>query len=183
MAYNFDSLKNKLEDKVKWLSSEMSGLRTGKASPAILDNIVVDSYGAMTPISHVASVTISDARTLRVTPWDKSLLVAIEKAIVYANLGLSVNVDGHDVRVAFPELTADRRKSLTKVAKEKCEEARIALRHERDVVWEDIQTQTKDGTISEDDKFRAKDSLQKVIDEYNKKLEDLYSKKERELSE
>ncbi len=183
MVYNFNDFKNKLEEKTKWLSSELSTFRTGKATPAILDKIMVESYGSMMPISHVASISIDDPRTLKIVPWDKTIVISIEKAIVYSNLGLSVSVDGQGVRVSFPELTSERREAMTKIAKEKLEEARISLRHERDVIWDDIQEKERGGEISEDEKFRYKDALQKIVDEYNGKLESLYSKKERELGE
>ncbi len=183
MTYNFNDLKNKLEEKVKWLSSELSSLRTGKASPVILDNVAVESYGSMMPITHVASIAIDDPKTLRITPWDKSMLVAIEKAIVYSNLGLSVSVVGVDVLARFPELTTERRVSLMKIAKEKLEEARISLRHERDEVWSDIQNKEKEGEISEDEKYRYKESVQKIVDEYNTKFDQMYDKKEKELKE
>ena len=134
------------------------------------------------PISQVASLSTEDARTLRITPWDASQVKEIERAITLANLGVSSAVDDKGLRVFFPELTSERREQLLKISKQKLEEARVALRGERDKVWSDIQAKEKDGKLSEDEKFRAKDEMQKLVDEGNKKLEELAERKEKEIS-
>jgi len=134
-------------------------------------------------VAHIASISIDDARTLGVTPWDGSLVTEIEKAIIVLNLGVSVNSDGRIIRVVFPELTNERRDILKKALGDKLEEARISVRQARDEVWKDIQNQEKEGDISEDDKFRFKDEMQKTVDDYNAKLEVMSEKKEKELSE
>lgn len=164
-----------------WLGREYLGIRTGKATPAVLDGVMVDSYGSKTPLKHVAAIGIEDARTVRVTPWDKSQLSAIQTAIDVANLGLSVSPDSVGLRVIFPMLTEERRKMLIKLMNEKLEDARISARQEREKVWADIQTAEKNGAISEDEKFKAKEELQKLIDEVNKKLDELAQKKEIEI--
>ena len=160
----------------------MSGIRTGRATPTLLDGVQVEAYGARMPISQVASLSTEDARTLRITPWDASQTKEIERAITLANLGVSSAVDDKGLRVFFPELTSERREQLLKISKQKLEEARVALRGERDKVWSDIQAKEKDGKLSEDEKFRAKDEMQKLIDEGNKKLEELAERKEKEIS-
>jgi ribosome recycling factor len=160
----------------------LGGIRTGRAAPAILDGVLVESYGSRVPIAQVGSVSIEDARTLRISPWDSSLTKEVEKAIMAANLGLSVGSDERGVRVNFPELTADRRSQLVKLAKEKVEDSRAALRVARDDVWSEIQKQEKDGTLTEDDKFRAKDDMQKRVDAANEQFDQLLEKKEKEIA-
>ncbi len=179
--YNFSSFKIKLGEVEEWLGREYLGIRTGKATPAVLDNVMIDSYGTKTSLKHLSAIGIEDARTIRVTPWDKSQLGAIQTAIDTANLGLSVAIDSTGLRVIFPMLTEERRKLLIKLMGEKLEDARISVRQEREKIWADIQTNEKDGQLSEDEKFKAKDELQKLIDEANKKLEDLSKKKEVEI--
>ncbi|MDE2071602.1 MAG: ribosome recycling factor [Patescibacteria group bacterium] len=182
MAYDFKPLEKKIKDVEERLARELSGVRTGRATPAILDGVLVESYGARVPISQVATLAVEDPRTLRIAPWDSNLGKEIEKAIVTSNLGLSVGMDEKGVRVFFPELTSERRASLLKVAKEKVEEARTSLRSARDDVWSDIQRQEKDKKMSEDDKFRAKDDMQKRVDAAQKNFESMLARKEADLS-
>lgn len=179
--YNFSSFKTKLTEVEDWLGREYLSIRTGKATPAVLDSVMVESYGTRTPLKHVAAIGIEDARTVRITPWDKSQLGAIQSAIEAANIGLSVSPDSSGLRAIFPMLTEERRKMLIKLTGEKLEDARISVRKEREKVWEEIQEQEKAGEMSEDDKFKAKDDLQKMIDEANGKLEALSQRKETEI--
>ena len=181
MAYDFSYLKGKISDTEEWLKKEFFSIRTGRATPSILDSIRVDSYGAKLPIIQMASVGVEDARTLRIVPYDASAGKEIEKAIVASNLGLSISSDERGVRVSFPELTSENRNALARVIKEKLEKARISLRGERDHVWNDIVKQEKEGDIAEDEKFRYKDEMQKLIDEGNSTIELLADKKEREI--
>lgn len=181
MSYDFGNLKKRAEDVSRFLSEELSGIRTGMATPAILDSIQVEAYGSKVPIRDIASISIEDARTLRITPWDISQLKEIEKSLTISNLGVSVSTDEKGLRVHFPELTSERRLILGKLIKEKLEEARISLRIERDKVWSDIQKIEKEGEMSEDEKFRSKDDMQKIIDEGNEKFEVMASKKEKEI--
>ncbi len=182
MAYNFASFKSKTKDIEEWLKRELSTLRTGRATPLILDTVQVEAYGSFMPINQLAGITTEDARTLRITPWDVSQSKDIEKAIITSNLGLSVSVDEKGLRIAFPELTSERRLQLIKAAKGKLEEARISLRGEREKVINDIQRLEKEGEMSEDERFRLKNDLQKIIDEVNLGLEALVVKKETEVS-
>jgi len=179
--YSFDTLKKEIELVKEWLVQELASVRTGRASAAILDGVQVDAYGIKTPLNQVANIGVEDAKTIRITPWDKSQCGAIEKAIVAANLGVSVVGDSDGVRVIFPEMTTERRIEMGKIADKRLEESRIRLRKVREDVWSDIQKQEKDGDLTEDDKFRAKDDLQKIVDEVNAQLEALAKKKREEL--
>jgi ribosome recycling factor len=181
MTYNFTNFKSKLKKIEEFLSKEYSQLSTGRASPMVLDGVSVESYGAYQPVKNVASVSIEDPKTLRIAPWDKNQIKAIEKAILTADLGLSVATDEAGIRVIFPQLTTETRQKLVKVLKEKLEEARITVRRERGDVWEEIQKLEKDGKMNEDEKMRAKDELQKVVDEVNKNLGAILEKKEKEV--
>ena len=183
MAYNFQPFKTASEGTFGWLQKEYGSLRTGRSTPTILDAITVEAYGSKMPINQMANVTIEDARTLRISPWDKTVTKSIDSAIRESNLGLSVAVDDQGLRVSFPELTADRRTALIKVAKQKLEEARIRVRSEREKIHSDLEKQEKEGKSSKDDTFRAKAELQKLVDEVNAKLEDLLAKKEKEILE
>ena len=182
MPYNFSPLKQKVKDAESWLQKEYQGIRTGRATPALLDSVYVDSYGARLPINQVAAIATEDARTLRITPWDAAQVKMIEKAIVASNLGLSVALDDKGVRVMFPELTAERRTSLMKIVKERLEQARVTLRGERDEVWKDIQEQERDGKIGKDEKFRYKDEMEKIISEGDTKLEAASKRKDQEIA-
>jgi ribosome recycling factor len=182
MAYNFTDLKNKIKQTEEWLKKEFSSIRTGRATPNLLDSVLVEAYGSKMAINQVAAVTTEDARTVRVSPYDIGQTKAIEKAIGMANLGVSAVGDEKGVRVMFPELTAERREALIKVAKQKLEDARVSLRKERDHVWNDIQKKEKDGGVTEDEKFRLKNDMQKMIDETNKKLDESLAKKEKEIT-
>lgn len=182
MPYDFSAIEKKFADTAEWLAREYRGLRTGRATPAILDSVMVSAYGSLSPLKQVANVATEDARTLRISAWDSSLVKEVEKAITAANLGVGVIADGQGVRVTFPELTGERRQELIKVAKGKLEEARAGVRVARDEVWKDIQEQEREGTITEDDKFRLKDELQKKVDAANEKLEQTFKHKESEMT-
>jgi ribosome recycling factor len=179
MAYNFQPFKTSADNTLNWLKSEYVGLRAGRATPSILDVVQVEVYGSKVAINTLATISVEGPKTLRISPWDKTVVKSIDSAIRESNLGLSVAVDSDGLRVSFPELTADRRTALVKVAKEKLEEARIRVRTERQKVLNDIDK----SEMGEDDKVRSKNDLQKLVDETNAKLEDLASKKEKEIHE
>jgi ribosome recycling factor len=182
MAYDFSVLDSKLTKGKDWLSGEYRTLRTGRASPSILDGVSVQAYGSMMPLKQVGNIGVEDARSLRIVPWDMGLLKDIERGIVAANLGLGTATDASGIRVTFPELTSERREQLVKIAKQKLEEARTTVRIARDETWKDIQDKEKNGEISEDDKFRLKDEMQKKIDKTNDELEKLFDSKEKEMT-
>lgn len=183
MAYDFSDLKNNIAETQEWLIRELSGVRTGRATPTLLDAVRVDAYGAKTPLSGVASVTIEDARTLRIVPWDKGLAKAVEKAISDADLGVSPVVDDTGLRVVFPMLTQERRQQLIKLANEKFEQAKITLRGHRTDALKALDAAEKEGGMSKDDMERYKGDVQKFIDGGNDALEVLVEKKRKELTE
>jgi len=178
MKYDFTQFKNEAAKIKEWLGKEYLSLHTGRATPAVLDRVQVESYGAKQSISHVAAITTEDARSLLISPWDRTLIKEIERAIQISDLGLSTSVSENGIRVSFPQLTAERRTTLVKVVKDKLEDARISVRKERERVWEDIQRKEKEGEMSEDEKFHGKEELQKHVDEVNRALEEIAKRKE-----
>ena len=191
MQYNFLNFKTELKKVEEFLGKEYSQLNIGRASPMILDSVSVESYGSYVPLKNVASISIEDPKTLRIAPWDKSQVKMIEKAIIGSNLGLSVATDDLGIRVIFPQLTTETRKTLVKVLKEKLEEQRIVVRRLRETILSEIEEKEParnathgvagGGKMTEDEKFRAKEELQKIINETNDKLEATFEKKEREV--
>ena len=181
MPYNFQPFKDESKKTEDWLGKEFAQLHTGRATPAILDGIFIDLYGTKTALTHVASVSVEDPRTLRISPWDKTHIKEIEHAIAAANLGLGTAVDDNGIRATFPPLTTERREQLTKIVHAKLEDARIRVRTDREKTWDDIQKKEVGGAITEDEKFRYKDELQKLVDGANKKLEELTDRKKKEL--
>ncbi len=181
MSYDFSKFKKRGEEIKEWFEKELSVVRTGRATPAILDSVLVEVYGSRMPINQLATVTVDDPRTLAVIPWDSSAIKNIEKALHNSDLGLSVNVGDSTIRVIFPELTSERRDSLVKVVRQKEEQAKVSLRNERERVWDDIQEKYKSSEITEDEKFRYKDELQKNLDKLTKEIEERADKKENEV--
>lgn len=179
--YNFTSLKARGGEVLAWLAKELHGVRTGRATPMILDHVMVKAYDARTPLKQLASISIEDAKSLRVVPWDRSQTKEIETAIAAANLGISVAPDASGLRIIFPSLTAESRLHLEKLVRGKLEEAKITWRLERDRAWTEIQTRERTGDLSQDDKFRAKDELQKIVDATNQELEQAVLRKEKEI--
>lgn len=182
-AYDFGTLNTHIKETEEWLAREYTGIRTGRATPALLDNIKPEAYGTPTPLQQIGSVTIEDARTLRVTPWDTSLVKNIEKAITDANLGVGVGSDDQGVRVSFPELTSERRGMLIKLAKEKLEQARVTLRGHRTDTLKDLEIKEKEGGMGADELKRFKDEVQKLIDKGNEALDALAKRKEDEINQ
>jgi ribosome recycling factor len=175
--YNLDKFKAEAKQADEWLIKEYSQIHTGRAAPALLDGVQVESYGAWQPIKNVASITIEDPKTLRVVPWDKSQIKDIERALHAANLGFSIAVDDLGVRVIIPALTTETRNQLAKIAKDKLEDARITIRKAREA-----QLDTLKGQDLPEDTFRsAKDDLQKLVDTANSTLEATFARKETEI--
>lgn len=181
MVYNFSQVKSEGERIKEKFKKEIASIRTGRSNPSLVENLMVDSYGAKTSLKHLASISAEDARTLRITPWDASLVKKIEHAVATSDLGIQPTADKQSVRASVPALTEERRKSLIKILSSKLEEVRIFLRLGRDKSWKDIQEKEKEGKISEDDKFRFKDELQKIIDDISKELEKMAKNKEKEI--
>jgi ribosome recycling factor len=181
MAYNFSETKNEFTKIEDWLKTQYTQISTGRANPALLDSIMVESYGSFQPIKNIASITVEEVRVLRVSPWDKGVIKDIERAIQQSGLPLSVVGDSNGLRVSIPQLTEESKKTIVKLVKEKLEDARVSVRLERQRVEKDIDALAKEGGFSEDDKFRAKDDLQKLVDDINQTLESLFAKKETDI--
>jgi ribosome recycling factor len=181
MAYNFSQIETQKDTILEWLKSEYRSVQTGRATPQVLDLVSIDMYGARTPIAHAGSVTIEDPRTIRVAPWDKSIIGAMEKAINDADLGLSVSSDGEGLRVHFPALTTETRQKLVKLLKDRLEDARVRVRALREEANKDIDVRKKDGEYGEDEHKRYRDEMQKIVDTVNSQLEELFQKKEKEV--
>ena len=162
---------------VKFLLTEFSKLQTGRASSSLVDHIEVEAYGHRQQLKTLAGVTVQDARSLVIQPWDHSILANVEKALQTANLGTSPVNDGHVLRVNLPPMTEERRKELTKVVQKLSEEAKISLRQHRQTVLDKIKTEEKD----EDARFTQQDDLQKLVDKANVQIEELRKKKEQEV--
>ncbi len=182
MTYSFQDLDTKIADAREWLHKEYRSLRTGRATPTLLDGLSVSAYGSLMPLKQLASIGIEDARTLKIQPFDASLLKDIERAVVAANLGVGTVADGAFLRISFPELTGERRTQLVKLAKQKLEDARTTVRMVREESWKHIQAIEKEGAMGEDEKFRLKDDLQKRIDAANTELEASFEAKEKEMT-
>ena len=167
---------------IDFLKSDISQLRTGRASTAMVEDISVEAYGSRQPLKAVGSITVLDAKTLNIEPWDKSLLGAVEKGIRDSGLGINPVNDGRLIRLALPELTTERRAELTKVLHQKLENARISIRKVREEVREMIASEEKDKTISEDDKYRLQEDLEKLVKEYNEEIKKIGEGKEKEIT-
>ncbi len=180
-----DDLKNdaaaRMAKSVEALGHELAKIRTGRAHPSLLDHVTVSYYGSEMPIRQVANVTAEDARTLAVTPWEKGMVQAVEKAIMQSDLGLNPNTAGSVIRVPLPPLTEERRRDLIKVARHEAEQARVAVRNIRRDANADLRELTKDKTISEDDERRGQEAVQKLTDRYVKEVDDVLAAKEADL--
>ncbi len=175
--------RERMSKTVESTKSEFTTVRTGRASPQLLDRIMVDYYGASTPLRQVGNVATSDARMLTITPFDKSVISAIEKAILESDVGLTPSNDGNLIRLQIPELTEDRRRDLVKVVHNIAEEGRIALRNVRRDIVTDLRELMKEGEIGEDAAHRAEADVQKLIDEAVKEIDTLLKAKEEEILE
>jgi ribosome recycling factor len=165
------------------LHTEFAKIRTGRAHPSLLDQIHVDYYGANTPINQVANVTVEDARTLVVTPWEKDMVAKVEKAIMASDLGLNPATAGTVIRIPMPPLTEERRRDLVKVVKHEAEQARVAIRNIRRDANSDFKDLLKEKEISEDEERKAEESIQKLTDTYVGKIDKVLTVKEAELME
>ncbi len=181
MTYDFSSFKQKTKGTEEWLIKELTGIRTGRATVSFLDGVKVDSYGSLMNLAGVASVVTEDPKTIRVTPWDRSQTQAIEKAITAADLGVSVTVDDKGLRVIFPELTGERRQQLVKIAKQKLEDSKVALRRERGEISDDLNKKKKDGEMSEDEVMRSRTEMEKIMKDCEAHLEEFFAKKEKDI--
>ncbi len=175
--------RSKFDKMVDFFEKDISTVRTGRATPSLVENIAVDSYGSKMPLKQMASISVPSPRMLLIQPWDRSTIPSVERAILQSDLGVSPVTDNGSIRVSLPSLTEEYRKGLTKILNEKGEEARVSLRKIREDAWKDIQDGFKEGSVREDDKFKGKDDLQKAVDEYNKKIEEVSERKKKEILE
>lgn len=174
-------IKQEFDGFLDFYKEDIASIRTGRATPALVEDVVVDVYGQKMKIKELASMSVPEPRTLVIQPWDKTALEAISGAIQKSGIGLAPIAEGQVIRLNIPSLTEDRRKEFIKHLKQKTEETRIKIRRARDEVRTRIQKMEKAGEIGEDFKFKAEDDLQKMVDEYNGKIEELEKKKETEL--
>jgi ribosome recycling factor len=172
-----------MEEAIEAVRLRLSKIRTGKATPAILDGVRVDYYGAMTPLIQLATVSVPEPRLLTVKPFDRSAIGAIEKGIQGANLGLNPSNDGMMIRIQVPELTGDRRKDLVKQAREVAEEGKIGVRKVRQESNDALKKEEKDGDITEDDLHRERDEVQKLTDKFCTRIDSIVDGKQKEIME
>ena len=173
--------KKEFEKVIEHFKGEASSIRTGRATSSLVDEISVEHYGGKYQIKELASISIPEPKTVLIQPWDKSANDSIIKAIKESNLGLNPISDGQGIRLVMPALTEERRKEFIKLLGQKAEEAHIVIRRIRGEIWDDVQEQEKNNTISENEKFKIKDALQRMVDEYNQKIDDLKNKKAEEI--
>lgn len=172
-----NDLKIELDKTIDYLKNELKSLQVGRATPALVENLEVECYGQKTPLKQVAAIQVPEPRVIIIRPWDKSILQEIEKAVNQSQLNINPVVEGDIVRLNIPPLNEERRRELAKIVGERAEECRINIRRHREDAWREVQNED----ISEDEKFRAKDELQKIVDDYNQKIKEIKERKEEEI--
>lgn len=175
-----DGIKPNMEMAMEFYKKELAKIKTSRATPAMIEDIVVDCYNQKLPIKQLGTISAPQPRVIIVQPWDKTVLSDIEKAIRNSS-SYSPVVDGEIIRINIPPLSEEQRKEYVKIIAEKAEEIRISIRLDREKIWKEVQEMEKKGELREDDKFRAKDDLQKLIDDYNEKIDQLKIFKEKEV--
>jgi ribosome recycling factor len=172
-----------MDKAIAYFERELSKIHTGRASAAIVEDLVVDCFGQKMPLKQLAMISIPEPRQIVIQPWDKSYFEGIQNAIKQSQLGLAPIADQNVIRISMPDLTSDYRQGLVKVISRIQEEARQAVRRLRDQVWSEVQKKEREGEVREDDKFKAKDELQKLVDEYGKKIEESGERKKKEIAQ
>ena len=180
---DYQEIEDKMQKAVDYLQEELVAIRAGRANPAILNKVTVDYYGVPTPLNQVGAISVPEARQILITPWDKSLIGPITKAIQVAELGVNPINDGNGVRLTFPELNEDRRKQIVKEVKALGEDAKVAVRNVRRDGIDDAKKQEKAGEITEDELKGAEDKIQKITDKFTAKIDEMISAKEKEVME
>ena len=176
-----NDLEERMKKSISVYEENLSEVRAGRANPAILNKITVNYYGVATPISQVAGISVPEARMIVIQPWDASILKEIEKAILASDIGLNPNNDGKVIRLNFPELTEERRKELVKDIRKMAEEAKVSIRSIRRDGMEDLKTKQKNSEITEDEKSRGEDDIQKLTDKYVGEIDKILENKEKEI--
>jgi ribosome recycling factor len=178
-----NEVTHKMDQTVEHFRKDLSAIRTGRASLAIIEPLMVDCYGSKMPIGQVASLNVPDPQTITIQPWDLGLIGALEKAVLKSDLGLTPNNDGKMLRIGIPPLTGERRKQLVKTVKKRAEEAKVAIRNIRRDGNDSLKRLEKDAHVSEDETKRAQDEVQKITDSYIKKIDEILAHKEKEIME
>ena len=176
-------LEEKMEKTIAVLKDELLTIRAGRANPNMLDRVMVDYYGTMTPLKQMAGVSSPEPRTILIQPWDKSAMGSIEKAILSSDLGFNPTNDGNSIRINIPQLTEERRKDLIKLVAKTGEQAKVAIRNERREANEAIKKMEKTSELTEDDSKKAQDEVQKLSDSHSKMIDDMLAKKEKDIME
>ena len=179
----FKDTEERMQKSIEAMKKDFIGIRTGRASPALLDTIKVNAYGQEMTIKQVATISVPEPRMIVIQPWDKSVIGEIEKAIQKSDLGINPVNDGKLIRLVFPPLTEERRKNLVKLVKKRAEEAKISIRNIRRDAIEYLKELEKEGEISEDDQRRGQDQIQKITDKFTKEIDRILSIKEKEIME
>ncbi len=180
---DYNNIEEKMKKAVSHLIEELSAIRAGRANPAILNKVTVDYYGVATPIQQVGSISVPEARQILITPWDKSIIGQIERAINVAELGINPINDGTSIRLNFPELNEERRREIAKDVKSQGEEAKIAIRNIRRDAIDTAKAEEKAGNMSEDELKQAEDRIQKITDKFVSEIDSEIAKKEKEVME
>ncbi len=183
MAAKYPEISGKMEKSLSVYQADLQAVRAGRANPAILDKILVDYYGTPTPIPQLGSVSVPEARTLLITPWDANAVKEVEKAILKSELGINPNNDGKSIRLTFPPLTEERRKEIVKDIHKRAEEAKVAIRSIRRDAIEGFKAQKKNGEITEDDLKGTEKDVQDLTDNFIKEIDVILAKKEKEILE
>ncbi len=178
-----EKIKPELEKVISFLEGELTKIRTGRASSSLVENTIVECFGQKFPLKQLAAISSSGPKQIVIQPWDKSYIEPIEKALSKSSLGTSPVVDKDLIRISLPPLSDEYRKSLLRIISEKQEEARKTIRRWREQAWNEVQEGFKNKEIREDNKFRAKDELQELVDKYNEKIEEMVERKEKEIME
>ena len=176
-----EKTKRELDKVVDFFMKEIAKIRTGQASPSLVEDVMVEVSGQMLALKQLAGISCPERRQILIQPWDKSYLEPIERALFKAQLGVTPIVDKDAVRVSLPSLTQDYRRDLVKMLGQKTEQAKQVMRKWREEAWSEIQRKAKEGAMREDEKFRGKDELQKLVDEYNAKIDENAERKEKEV--
>lgn len=178
-----NKIRPELDKVIAFLDRELQKIRTGRASPSLVEDIVVECFSQKFPLKQLSAISIPEPKQILIQPWDKSYIEGIVKALEQTGIGANPIVDKDAVRISLPPLSEDYRKDLLRLISEKEEQARQTIRRWREEAWDEIQERFREGKIREDDKFRAKDELQELVDEYNEKIEKIGEKKKKEISE
>lgn len=183
MSSNLKDIRRRMDGAIEALHREFSGLRTGRASPSLLDPIMVDAYGASMPLNQVAGVSVPEPRMISVTVWDQSVVKSVDKAIRESDLGLNPMIEGNVLRIPIPELNEERRLELVKIAGKYAEQAKVAVRNVRRDGMDMLKKSEKDGDIGQDEMHRRQDELQKLTDDFVSQIDEAFSAKEEEIKQ